>query len=155
MGSSARQMRGGLMFSFFGYNCACVADSFCSVKVWNGLSEFSQIPFDNRYESIDGRPKNLQHWALAFQIQKTVDKVDKSILSWRGRTSLVVVDWCDLKSISECVFSKIAGHVEEAGKRSEKLVCLNVLPQSCNWVCFAIFSILDAIAFSLLAPNEC
>ncbi|GJW42186.1 hypothetical protein Tco_0070985 [Tanacetum coccineum] len=37
----------------------------------------------------------------------TIDKVDKSILSWRGRKSLVVVDWCDLKSISECVFSKV------------------------------------------------
>ncbi|GJW68027.1 hypothetical protein Tco_0122451 [Tanacetum coccineum] len=36
-----------------------------------------------------------------------VDKVDKSILSWKGRKSLVVVDWRDLKSISECVFSEV------------------------------------------------
>ncbi|GKB60636.1 hypothetical protein Tco_0916822 [Tanacetum coccineum] len=41
------------------------------------------------------------------EVFPTVDKVDKSILSWRGRKSLVVVDWRDLKSISECVFSKV------------------------------------------------
>ncbi|GJV31692.1 hypothetical protein Tco_1392092 [Tanacetum coccineum] len=36
-----------------------------------------------------------------------IDKVDKSVLSWRGRKSLVVVDWRDPKSISECVFSEV------------------------------------------------
>ncbi|GKA00606.1 hypothetical protein Tco_0673156, partial [Tanacetum coccineum] len=36
-----------------------------------------------------------------------IDKVDKSILNWRGRKSRIVVDWCDPKSISECVFSEV------------------------------------------------
>nr|GEX54073.1 hypothetical protein [Tanacetum cinerariifolium] len=33
-----------------------------------------------------------------------VDKVDESIRCWWGRKWIVVVDWCDLKSVSECVF---------------------------------------------------
>ncbi|GJR43047.1 hypothetical protein Tco_1311150 [Tanacetum coccineum] len=56
---------------------------------------------------MKGRLWSWMELVLALQITQTVDKVDKSILSWRGRKSLIVVDWCDLKSISENVFSKV------------------------------------------------
>ncbi|GKC74946.1 hypothetical protein Tco_1125720 [Tanacetum coccineum] len=36
-----------------------------------------------------------------------IDKFNKSIRSWRRREGPVVVNWHDLKSVSECVFSKI------------------------------------------------
>nr|GEW94077.1 ribonuclease H-like domain-containing protein [Tanacetum cinerariifolium] len=36
--------------------------------------------------------------------RKIVDKVDKSIRCWWGRKWIVVVDWCDLKSVSECLW---------------------------------------------------
>nr|GEX50717.1 copia protein [Tanacetum cinerariifolium] len=41
-----------------------------------------------------------------FRVTQIVDKVDESIRCWWGR-KWIVVDWCDLKSVSECVFGKI------------------------------------------------
>nr|GEW45632.1 hypothetical protein [Tanacetum cinerariifolium] len=35
---------------------------------------------------------------------KIVDKVDKSIRSWRGRKCIIVVNWCDQKGVSKSVF---------------------------------------------------
>nr|GEV28463.1 hypothetical protein [Tanacetum cinerariifolium] len=42
-----------------------------------------------------------------FWVSQFVDKVDLCIRRWRGSKCLVVVDWCDLKGISESVFREI------------------------------------------------
>ncbi|GJU01779.1 hypothetical protein Tco_1112117 [Tanacetum coccineum] len=102
---------------------------------------------------------------------------------WRGRKSLVVVDWCDLKSISECIFSKVeplliqltlvtpigsviansilellnidSWYCRRGGKRSEEVgVFQNVHRNLVNWVALRFFSIQIAIAFPYWHPTN-
>ncbi|GJU13866.1 hypothetical protein Tco_1136262 [Tanacetum coccineum] len=49
----------------------------------------------------------LDKCKTSFGYPQLIDKFNKSIRSWRRRESPVAVDWCDLKSISECVLIEI------------------------------------------------
>nr|GFA76788.1 hypothetical protein [Tanacetum cinerariifolium] len=76
-----------------------------------------------------------------------VDKVDKSIRSWRGRKCIVVVDWCDQKGVSESVFGSSEGS-EEVG------VLQNVHRNLEHWIALRPFNIQKAVAFSYRHPSD-
>ncbi|GKB33859.1 hypothetical protein Tco_0873260 [Tanacetum coccineum] len=143
----------------------------------DGLSEFFPHPFRIiDMSSIDDAPKNLQHWSSwpfkprSLSRKAQIDDCRECPLRLRGRKSLVVVDWCDLESISECVFSKveplliqltlvtpvdsvIANSIPEllnidswycrrGGKRSEEVAMFqNVHRNLVDWVALRLFSI--------------
>ncbi|GJT83265.1 hypothetical protein Tco_1057607 [Tanacetum coccineum] len=96
--------------------CASLADFSCLSVHWSSwpfksrsLSRKAQI--DNGCEC----PPRLEHVISGdirqvydfLWIPQLIDKFNKSIRSWRRREGPVVVDWRDLKSVSECVFSEI------------------------------------------------
>nr|GEU34965.1 hypothetical protein [Tanacetum cinerariifolium] len=71
---------------------------------------------------------NIRKVPDKFRVTQFVNKVDKSIRRWRGIQCFVVVDWCDMKGISEV--SLVDGMVEELVKALKKLVCFRMSTRS-------------------------
>ncbi|GJZ41972.1 hypothetical protein Tco_0588858 [Tanacetum coccineum] len=75
----------------------------------DGLSEFFPHPFSIiDMSSIDDAPKNLQHWS-SWPFKRRLMIVVSALHGWNMslQKAIVVVDWHDPKSISECVFSEV------------------------------------------------
>ncbi|GJX67467.1 hypothetical protein Tco_0303194 [Tanacetum coccineum] len=75
----------------------------------------------------DCRPRPKESVTLELLVTQFFDKVDESIKCWWGRKWIVVVDLCDLKGVSECVFGPhllrgMIDHQYEVGGAIEVLV---------------------------------
>nr|GEY36725.1 hypothetical protein [Tanacetum cinerariifolium] len=89
----------------FKLNCQIL---FVFNKGMDGLGEFFPHPFCMiNMGSTNDALENL-HGSDNFRVTQIVNKVNESIRCWWGREWIVVVDWCDLKSVSECFFDTMA-----------------------------------------------
>ncbi|GJW62913.1 hypothetical protein Tco_0114797 [Tanacetum coccineum] len=107
--------------------------------------------FNKIYKFSDGTLTRILE-ALDYRVKEfTVKRLNPGVDG--GRKCIVVVDWCDLKGVSECVFGEIKPLLIYNESSKEVGVLQNVHRNLVDWIALRPFNIQIAVAFSFKHPS--